>query len=120
MNGFDAGSGRLIFNVRYHAEGSRTVTTVGPDGKGSRQNVNRKGSRSPEQPVTFSPAEQQAFEYLSKEASRIPPQRVGQESALGGQTNYYDPANNRLTKQVVANPDGSRTVNSFDDNNQVG
>jgi hypothetical protein len=118
---YDSDTGRVTHATRYRSDGSATVDTVGADGKGMRVVIDQDGKRLPAQAVTFSPAAQRSFEARSKVASTIaPPQPVGADDALGGQQNYFDPANNRLTNHIVTHPDGSRTLTSFNDKNRLG
>ncbi|MEM5343578.1 hypothetical protein V4C56_28640 [Paraburkholderia azotifigens] len=114
-------SGRVASITRFNADGSRTVNTVGTNGTGTQVTVDKQGNRSAVQHVTYDQATQQSYDARSRLAATIaPPQPVGSHDALGGQTNYYDPANNRLTKQIVTNPDGSKTLKSFTDKNTLG
>ncbi|MBN3757693.1 RHS repeat protein [Paraburkholderia sp. Tr-20389] len=115
------GSGRVTSTTRYRADGTRTVDTVGADGTGKQVSIDKQGNRSPEKTVTYDQATRQSLTDRSENAANVaPPQPVGAGNALGGQKNYYDPANNRLTNQIITNPDGSKTLNSYTDENLLG
>ncbi|SAK67621.1 peptidase M10A and M12B, matrixin and adamalysin [Caballeronia fortuita] len=121
MSAYDPDTGRMNLNVRYNADGSRVTETIGADGAGTRVTTDANGNRSPEQAVNYTPAEMQTFNaQADKVAGIAPPQPVGANNALGGQQNYFDPATNRVTNQVVTGPDGSRTLNSYNDQNTLG
>ncbi|MFM0667899.1 hypothetical protein [Paraburkholderia sediminicola] len=118
---YDPGSGRVSSHTHYNQDGSRTLDSVRTDGNGTRVTIKKDGNRSVEQPMTFSATDQQAFKEHSERAAKIaPPQPVGAETALGGQNNYYDPGNNRLTNQDITHPDGSKTSYAYNDQNLVG
>jgi hypothetical protein len=118
---YDPDSGRVTFVARYAPDGSGTAYSVGADGKGTWVDIGKDGNRSLARTVQFSRSYQRVLDARAGHAATIAaPQPVGAESALGGQRLFFDSANNRLTNQIVENPDGSRTLNSFDDHNQVG
>ncbi|SAK66005.1 peptidase M10A and M12B, matrixin and adamalysin [Caballeronia fortuita] len=118
MHAYDSDTGRLNFDTRYNADGSRTFTTVGANNQGTRVDVGKDGERGAPQNISFTPDEMTSFKQLADDASKIgPPQPVGSDITLGGQKNYFDPANNRRTNQVVTNPDGSRTLFSYNMDN---
>ncbi|SAK61789.1 peptidase M10A and M12B, matrixin and adamalysin [Caballeronia pedi] len=121
MSAYDPDTGRMNLNVRYNADGSRVADTIDENGAGTRVSTDANGNRSPEQAMSYTPAQLQAFKGQGDTAAGVaPPQPVGANNALGGQKNYSDPATNRVTNQVVTEPDGSRTLNSYNDQNTLG